>query len=378
MNKPMRMTHPLFKIVNGALIDLPTPSNISLWWNFGSLLGLCLMIQIITGIFLAMHYTANIELAFYSVNHICRDVNYGWLMRTLHANGASFFFICIYLHIGRGMYYGSYKLMHTWMVGVIILFLVMGTAFMGYVLPWGQMSFWGATVITNLLSAIPYLGTMLVQWVWGGFAVDNATLTRFFTIHFLLPFIIAAMVMIHLLFLHQTGSNNPLGTNSNMDKIPFHPYFSFKDIMGFIMLLMTLTLLTLLNPYLLGDPDNFTPANPLVTPVHIQPEWYFLFAYAILRSIPNKLGGVIALVASILILMILPFTNKSNFQSLKFYPINQILFWIFAMIVVLLTWIGMRAVEDPYILTGQILTILYFSYFIINPLMFKLWDNLLY
>nr|YP_002265612.1 cytochrome b [Trachypachus holmbergi]ACF35145.1 cytochrome b oxidase [Trachypachus holmbergi] len=378
MNKPMRTTHPLFKIMNGALIDLPTPSNISLWWNFGSLLGLCLIIQIVTGLFLAMHYTANIELAFNSVNHICRDVNYGWLIRTLHANGASFFFICIYLHIGRGMYYGSYKFMHTWMVGVIILFLVMGTAFMGYVLPWGQMSFWGATVITNLLSAIPYLGTMLVQWVWGGFAVDNATLTRFFTIHFLLPFIVTAAVMIHLLFLHQTGSNNPLGINSNIDKIPFHPYFSYKDLMGFIMLLMTLTLLTLFNPYYLGDPDNFTPANPLVTPIHIQPEWYFLFAYAILRSIPNKLGGVIALVMSILILMILPFSNKSNFQSLKFYPINQILFWSFFVIVILLTWIGMRPVEDPYVLMGQILTILYFLYFIINPLITKFWDYLLY
>nr|YP_009755830.1 cytochrome b [Harpalus pensylvanicus]QIQ23144.1 cytochrome b [Harpalus pensylvanicus] len=378
MNKPMRIMHPLFKIANNALIDLPTPSNISLWWNFGSLLGLCLIIQIITGLFLAMHYTANIDLAFNSVNHICRDVNYGWLLRTLHANGASFFFICIYLHIGRGMYYGSYKFTYTWMVGVIILFLVMGTAFMGYVLPWGQMSFWGATVITNLLSAIPYLGTMLVQWIWGGFAVDNATLTRFFTIHFLLPFIIMAMVMIHLLFLHQTGSNNPLGLNSNIDKIPFHPYFSFKDIMGFIMLMMMLTILTLLNPYYLGDPDNFIPANPLITPIHIQPEWYFLFAYAILRSIPNKLGGVIALLMSILILMILPFYNFNNFQSLKFYPINQIMFWFFFTIIILLTWIGMRPVEDPYILTGQILTILYFIYFLINPLIMKMWDNLLY
>nr|QRW36369.1 cytochrome b [Megaporus rufipes] len=378
MNKPMRMTHPLIKIMNNALIDLPSPSNISLWWNYGSLLGLCLMIQIITGIFLAMHYCANIDLAFYSVNHICRDVNFGWLMRTIHANGASFFFICIYLHIGRGMYYGSYKLIHTWMIGVVILFIVMGTAFMGYVLPWGQMSFWGATVITNLLSAIPYLGTYLVQWVWGGFAVDNATLTRFFTIHFLLPFIIIAMVIIHLLFLHQTGSNNPLGTNSNMDKIPFHPYFSFKDIMGFILMLMFLSILTLTNPYLLGDPDNFIPANPLVTPVHIQPEWYFLFAYAILRSIPNKLGGVMALVLSILILMILPFSNKKMFQSLKFYPINQILFWIFTMIVILLTWIGMRTVEEPYIITGQILTFLYFLYFIIDPIILKLWDKLIF
>nr|QRV62481.1 cytochrome b [Hydroporus feryi] len=378
MNKPFRLNHPLLKIMNSALIDLPSPSNISLWWNFGSLLGLCLMIQILTGIFLAMHYTANIDMAFYSVNHICRDVNYGWLMRTLHANGASFFFICIYIHIGRGMYYGSYKLMQTWLIGVIILFMVMGTAFMGYVLPWGQMSFWGATVITNLLSAIPYLGTMMVQWVWGGFAVDNATLTRFFTIHFLLPFIIISLVIIHLLFLHQTGSNNPLGTNSNMDKIPFHPYFSFKDIMGFMILLMLLTFITLINPYMLGDPDNFIPANPLVTPIHIQPEWYFLFAYAILRSIPNKLGGVMALIMSILILIILPFSNKMKFQSLKFYPINQFLFWTFITIIILLTWIGMRTVEEPYIITGQILTIMYFLYFIINPLINKMWDNLIF
>nr|QRW36317.1 cytochrome b [Hydroporus brevis] len=378
MNKPFRLNHPLMKIMNSALIDLPSPSNISLWWNFGSLLGLCLSIQIFTGIFLAMHYTANIDMAFYSVNHICRDVNYGWLMRTLHANGASFFFICIYIHIGRGMYYGSYKLMQTWLIGVIILLMVMGTAFMGYVLPWGQMSFWGATVITNLLSAIPYLGNMLVEWVWGGFAVDNATLTRFFTIHFLLPFIIIALVIIHLLFLHQTGSNNPLGTNSNMDKIPFHPYFSFKDIMGFTILVMMLTFITLINPYMLSDPDNFIPANPLVTPIHIQPEWYFLFAYAILRSIPNKLGGVIALLMSILILIILPFSNKMKFQSLKFYPINQFLFWLFIVIVILLTWIGMRTVEEPYIITGQILTILYFLYFIINPLMNKIWDNFIF
>nr|QRV62413.1 cytochrome b [Deuteronectes picturatus] len=378
MNKPMRITHPMLKIMNNALIDLPSPSNISLWWNFGSLLGLCLMIQIITGIFLSMHYSANIELAFHSINHICRDVNYGWLMRTIHANGASLFFICIYLHIGRGMYYGSYKLTHTWMIGVMILFMVMGTAFMGYVLPWGQMSFWGATVITNLLSAIPYLGTMLVQWIWGGFAVDNATLTRFFSIHFILPFIISAMVMIHLLFLHQTGSNNPLGTNSNIDKIPFHPYFTFKDVAGFMIMLMILTLLTLMNPYMLGDPDNFIPANPLSTPIHIQPEWYFLFAYAILRSIPNKLGGVIALVLSIMILIILPFNYNSKFQSMKFYPINQMLFWNFFMVVILLTWIGMRAVEEPYIITGQILTIMYFIYFIINPIITKIWDKLMF
>nr|YP_010728513.1 cytochrome b [Stictochironomus juncaii]WEF49754.1 cytochrome b [Stictochironomus juncaii] len=377
MNKPLRKSHPLFKIMNNALVDLPAPSNISSWWNFGSLLGLCLIVQMATGLFLAMHYTADTTMAFNSVNHICRDVNYGWLLRTLHANGGSFFFICIYFHIGRGMYYGSYKYLYTWMVGVILLFLTMGTAFMGYVLPWGQMSFWGATVITNLLSAIPYMGIDLVQWLWGGFAVDNATLTRFFTFHFLFPFVIAAFTMIHLLFLHQTGSNNPLGINSNSDKIPFHPYFSYKDIFGFMILLMSLCFICLIWPYSLGDPDNFIPANPLVTPPHIQPEWYFLFAYAILRSIPNKLGGVIALVMSIAILFILPFTNKFKFQSTQFYPINQILFWIMTMTVILLTWIGARPVEDPYIITGQILTVTYFSYFLINPMISIWWQNLL-
>ncbi|BFM98440.1 cytochrome b (mitochondrion) [Sergentomyia squamirostris] len=377
MNKPLRSNHPLFKIMNNALVDLPAPINISTWWNFGSLLGLCLIIQILTGLFLAMHYTADVELAFNSVNHICRDVNYGWLLRTLHANGASFFFICIYAHIGRGIYYNSYLYIPTWSIGVLILFLVMGTAFMGYVLPWGQMSFWGATVITNLLSAIPYLGTMLVQWIWGGFAVDNATLTRFFTFHFLFPFIVAAMTMIHLLFLHQTGSNNPLGVNSNSDKIPFHPYFSFKDLIGFILMLMFLVFLTIIAPYFLGDPDNFIPANPLVTPPHIQPEWYFLFAYAILRSIPNKLGGVIALVMSIAILFILPIIHVNKSQGLQFYPLNQILFWYMVIIIVLLTWIGARPVEDPYILTGQILTILYFMYYLLNPMIMKMWDNLL-
>lgn len=376
MNKPIRKTHPLFKIINNALVDLPAPSNISSWWNFGSLLGLCLILQIATGIFLSIHYTADTTIAFNSVNHICRDVNYGWILRTLHANGASFFFICIYLHVGRGIYYGSYKYLYTWTVGVVLFFLTIGTAFMGYVLPWGQISFWGATVITNLLSAIPYIGTDLVQWLWGGFAVDNATLTRFFSFHFLFPFIIAAFTIIHLLFLHQTGSNNPLGINRNSDKIPFHPYFSYKDIFGFVIILIFLTFLTLIAPYILGDPDNFIPANPLVTPPHIQPEWYFLFAYAILRSIPNKLGGVIALVMSIAILFILPFTNKFTFQSIQFYPINQILFWIITITVVLLTWIGARPVEDPYILTGQLLTVIYFLYFIINPLIAIWWENL--
>lgn len=377
MNKPLRLKHPILRIANNALVDLPAPRNISSWWNFGSLLGLCLIIQILTGLFLAIHYTADINLAFNRVNHICRDVNYGWLLRTLHANGASFFFICIYLHVGRGIYYGSYLFTPTWLVGVVILFLVIGTAFIGYVLPWGQISFWGATVITNLLSAIPYLGIDLVQWVWGGFAVDNATLTRFFTFHFILPFIVLAITIIHLLFLHETGSNNPIGLNSNIDKIPFHPYFTYKDIVGFIIITIILILLVLINPYLLGDPDNFIPANPLVTPVHIQPEWYFLFAYAILRSIPNKLGGVIALVLSIAILAILPFYHLRKFRGIQFYPINKIIFWIIVVTVILLTWIGARPVETPYVLVGQILTIIYFLYFIINPLITKWWDNLL-
>nr|AOY40018.1 cytochrome b [Scolytinae sp. BMNH 1040265]AOY40278.1 cytochrome b [Curculionoidea sp. 2 KM-2015] len=372
------MKSPLVKMMNNSFINLPTPSNISSMWNFGSLLGLCLMIQIITGLFLAMHYCPNIELAFNSVAHICRNVNYGWLIRTLHANGASFFFICLYIHIGRGIYYSSYFLVETWMSGVTIFFLVMATAFLGYVLPWGQMSFWGATVITNLVSAIPYLGNFIVQWIWGGFAVDNATLTRFFALHFILPFIVSALVLIHLLFLHQSGSNNPLGLNSNIDKIPFHPFFSFKDLVGAIIMLSALIILTLKNPYLLSDPDNFIPANPLVTPAHIQPEWYFLFAYAILRSIPNKLGGVIALVMSISILYIMPFSNKKYLQSNQFYPLNKILFWTLIAVILLLTWIGARPVETPYIVLGQILTVMYFSFYIINPILAKSWDFIIF
>lgn len=377
MNKQIRLNHPLFKIINNSLIDLPAPRNISTWWNFGSLLGLCLIIQILTGLFLTIHYSANVLIAFDSVIHICRDVNYGWLIRTTHANGASFFFFCLYFHVGRGIYYNSFIYIQTWIVGVILLFLTIGTAFIGYVLPWGQISFWGATVITNLLSAIPYLGVDLVQWIWGGFAVDNATLTRFLSFHFLLPFVVAALIIIHLLFLHQTGSNNPLGLNRNIDKISFHPYFTFKDIIGFFLIILLLLILTLINPYYLGDPDNFIPANPLVTPIHIQPEWYFLFAYAILRSIPNKLGGVIALVLSIAILFIIPFYHLNKFQGNQFYPINKRFFWIIVSTIILLTWIGARPVEIPYILTGQILTVVYFSYYLFNPLINKIWDNLI-
>nr|ABO64573.1 cytochrome b [Sebastes marinus]ABO64574.1 cytochrome b [Sebastes mentella] len=361
----LRKTHPLLKIANNALVDLPAPSNISVWWNFGSLLGLCLIIQILTGLFLAMHYTSDIATAFSSVAHICRDVNYGWFIRNLHANGASFFFVCIYAHIGRGLYYGSYLYKETWNIGVVLLLLVMMTAFVGYVLPWGQMSFWGATVITNLLSAVPYVGNALVQWIWGGFSVDNATLTRFFAFHFLFPFVIAGATMVHLLFLHQTGSNNPLGLNSDADKMSFHPYFSYKDLLGFAVLVIALTCLALFSPNLLGDPDNFTPANPLVTPPHIKPEWYFLFAYAILRSIPNKLGGVLALLASILILMLVPFLRTAKQRSLTFRPLTQFLFWTLIADVIILTWIGGMPVSHPFVIIGQVASFLYFFLFLV-------------
>lgn len=362
-----RKTHPLIKVINSSLIDLPAPANISYWWNFGSLLGLTLGIQIITGLFLAIHYCPNIEIAFNSVVHITQDVSYGWILRNIHANGASLFFICLYLHISRGIYYYSFSLNEVWNIGVVILLVVIATAFIGYVLPWGQISFWGATVITNLISAIPYIGEIIVQWIWGGFAIDNATLNRFFTIHFALPFLIIALVIIHLIFLHQTGSNNPLGLNSNIDKIPFHPFFSVKDLLGIITTVFILTIIILLYPNLLGDVENFMPANPLVTPIHIQPEWYFLFAYAILRSIPNKLGGVIALVASIIILLTLPISTNSS-KIKQFYPISKPLIWATLNLVILLTWIGARPVEIPFILTGQIITILYFMIFLLIPI----------
>jgi len=374
---PFYKKSPVLKIVSGAVYDLPSPANISRLWNFGSLLGLCLSVQILTGLFLAIHYCGDVSLSFSRVSHICRDVNYGWMLRVFHANGASFFFICLFIHIGRGLYYGSYRFIHTWLVGVLLLVLVMGAAFLGYVLVWGQISFWGATVITNLASAIPWIGDDLVVWIWGGFAVDNATLTRFFTLHFLLPFAVLGVTGIHLLFLHQTGRNNPLGLNRNFHKVKFHPYFTSKDLFGFFVILFILAGIRFFYPWALGDPENFIPANPLVTPVHIQPEWYFLMAYAILRSIPNKLGGVVALAISLAILLICPFLYKRKFQGFMFYPVNKLYFWLHVNSWFLLTWLGARPVEDPYIFLGQVFSVVYFVYYFLAPGLQWAWDEAL-
>ena len=336
------------------------------------------MIQILTGVFLAIHFSANRGISFDTVRHISRDVNLGWLLRILHANGARAFFICLYIHVARGLIYNSFFFIETWNLGVIILLIVIAAAFIGYVLPWGQISFWGATVITNLFSAIPYFGSEIVNWIWGGFAVDNPTLTRFFTFHFIVPILVAVLVIAHLLILHQTGSSNPLGLPLNVDKVPFHPYFSRKDFIGIIIFMIILVNLSLINPWLLGDPENFIPANPIVTPVHIQPEWYFLFAYAILRSIPNKLGGVIALAGSIIILFIMPFYKFPKIKSNLFYPVNKLILGIFFNNFLLLTWIGARPVEEPYVIAGQIFTITYFIFFFIFNITQKLWDKYVY
>nr|WCH57877.1 apocytochrome b [Catenella fusiformis] len=370
----------VISIVNEHLIDYPTPINIHYAWNFGFLSSICLVVQILTGIFLAMHYTPHIDLAFISVEHIMRDVNYGWLLRYIHANGASMFFIVVYIHIFRGLYFGSYtKPRHwVWLIGVIILLLMIVTAFIGYVLPWGQMSLWGATVITNLVSAIPLIGNSIVSWLWGGFSVDNATLNRFYSLHYLLPFAIVAASLIHLTLLHQDGSGNPLGIDSKVDKISFYPYFLIKDFFGLVIFLVFFSIFIYFLPNTLGHPDNYIEANPMVTPAHIVPEWYFLPFYAILRSIPHKLGGVIAMVSAIAILAVLPWIHSTEIRSSRFKPVYKFLYWTLLSCCFILGWIGGMPVEDPYILIGQLASLYYFLYFlVIVPFLGKIEKELL-
>jgi len=359
--------HSILSFVDSHIINYPTPINLNYMWSFGSTAGICLAIQILTGIFLAMHYSSHVDYAFSSVEHIMRDVNNGWLIRYLHANGASMFFIVTYCHIFRGLYFGSYMnpRVSLWNSGVIIFLLMMGTGFMGYVLPWGQMSFWGATVITNLASAVPVVGSAIVEWLWGGFSVDNATLNRFFSLHYLLPFVIAALVGVHLSLLHTVGSNNPLGINKNIDTVSFYPYFYVKDLLAFFALLALFSFFVFFFPNVLGHADNYIPANPLVTPAHIVPEWYFLPFYAILRSIPDKLGGVVAMVAAILILLLLPIINTSEIRSSKFRPIYSVAYWFLVSDFLILGWIGQQPVETPFLEVGMIATAFYFLFFLV-------------
>lgn len=368
MSNDSRLTKDsLLAFVNSHIVDYPTPLNLNYLWSFGSAAGICLVVQMISGILLAMHYTPHIDLAFSSVEHIMRDVNNGWLIRYLHANGASMFFIVVYSHIFRGLFYGSYMFPREklWISGVVIFLLMMATGFMGYVLPWGQMSFWGATVITNLFSAIPVVGGSIVEWLWGGFSVGNATLNRFFSLHYLLPFVIAGLVIIHLSLLHTDGSNNPLGINTNVQTISFYPYFYVKDLFAFFILVFFLSFLVVYYPNSLGHPDNYIPANPMVTPAHIVPEWYFLPFYAILRSIPDKLGGVVAMFSAIIVLMILPFLNTSEVRSGNFRPLYALSYWFLCADFVFLGWIGQKPVETPYIEAGMFGTVFYFLFLLI-------------
>jgi quinol-cytochrome oxidoreductase complex cytochrome b subunit len=360
------LNRPIINILNDHLIDYPTPVNINYLWNFGSMAGVFLVVQILTGIFLAMHYTPHVDLAFLSVEHIMRDVNNGWLIRYLHANGASMFFAVVYIHVARGIYYGSYQKPRgfVWVVGVVILILMMATAFMGYVLPWGQMSFWAATVITNLFSAFPIVGEPIVAWLWGGFSVDNATLNRFFSFHYLLPFLIVGAVLVHLAVLHQNGSNNPLGINGSIDKISFYPYFVIKDLFSWVIAFIFYFGFVYFAPNYLGHTDNYIEANAMVTPAHIVPEWYFLPFYAILRSIPHKLGGVIAMFAALLVLLLLPYLNTSEVRSSSFRPLHRQFFWLLVLDYFILGWIGGCAPETPYLEIGQLATFFYFLYFL--------------
>nr|ALO64554.1 cytochrome b [Lasioglossum malachurum] len=374
----MMKSNNLLMIFNNSFNKLPTPMNINSWWNFGSILGLFLIIQIISGLFLSMHYCPNINYAFHSTIHIMKNVKFGWLIRLIHMNGASFFFIMMFIHIARGIYYHSFKLIQVWSLGVMILIMSMATAFLGYVLPWGQMSFWGATVITNLLSAIPYIGKILVEWIWGGFSINNATLNRFYSFHFILPFIILLLVIIHLYFLHNSGSNNPMGSMNKYYLTYFNPYFLIKDIFGYMMVIFIFLLIILIYPYALSDPDNFIMANPMITPEHIKPEWYFLFAYTILRIIPNKFGGVLGLFSSILILLFMPLLNYNNLSSSKFYFLGKISFWIFILSFIMLTWLGGQLIELPFTTLSILFTMIYFSFFMFSPMLNHLWDKLIY
>ena len=371
-------SHPLVSLINNYLIDSPEPSNISYLWNFGSLLGFCLIIQIVTGVTLAMHYNPSVLEAFNSVEHIMRDVNNGWLIRYLHSNTASAFFFLVYLHIGRGLYYGSYRAPRTlvWTIGTVILVLMMATAFLGYVLPYGQMSLWGATVITNLMSAIPWLGQDIVEFLWGGFSVNNATLNRFFALHFVLPFVLAALALMHLIALHDTaGSNNPLGVSGNYDKLPFAPYFIFKDLITIFLFIIVLSVFVFFMPNVLGDSENYVMANPMQTPPAIVPEWYLLPFYAILRSIPNKLLGVIAMFSAILILLVMPITDLGRTRGLQFRPLSKLAFFVFVANFLILMQLGAKHVESPFIEFGQISTVLYFSHFLIIVPMISLLEN---
>lgn len=370
----LRKRDKLINIIRGSLVDLPSPARLRYFWNFGSLLGIFLGVQILSGLFLAFHFRGDVNLSFDSVIHMIRDVNYGWLLRVIHANGARMFFLLIYIHIGRGLYYGSYRFHKTWLRGVTILLLSMAAAFLGYVLPWGQISFWAATVITNLLSAIPYVGVIIVEWVWGGFAVGNPTLTRFFAFHFILPFVILFIVILHLFFLHETGSGNPTGIGRDCDKVRFHPYYRIKDIYGFGVFFIFFIIICILTPYIFIDVENFISSDPLVTPVHIQPEWYFLFAYTVLRSIPRKIGGVIALVISVIILYFIPFIINHKFRRNYFYYLIKYIFWIFVINWVLLTWIGACVVEIPYRGLGIVFRFIYFSIFLLFWIIYKIQD----
>nr|YP_009681521.1 cytochrome b [Septifer bilocularis]QDO71943.1 cytochrome b [Septifer bilocularis] len=374
---PFRKRNKLMKIINNSLYDLPCPINLSVWWSFGSMLGLCLVIQIVTGFMLSTFYTADETMSFDSVIFIMRNVKKGWMFRSIHANGASVFFICIYIHIGRGLYYGSYLYVHVWNIGIMLYLLLMAEAFLGYVLPWGQMSFWGATVITNLMTVIPFFGKTITQWIWGYYTVSNPTLKRFYSFHFIVPFLMVVMSALHLFYLHETGSNNPLGIESDMMCIPFHPFYTVKDLFGFVCLAWGLMFLVCVKPEMLGNVTNYIPANPMKTPKHVKPEWYFLFAYAILRSIPNKSGGICAMLLSILILYLLPFIHTGKFRSLCFYPFNQMIFWCFISIFIGLSYAGYSPPREPWLTCAWYLTLLYFPLIVLNPLSLFVWDWLI-